>query len=153
MNNKIEWIEDRFRPGRIVYLADLIQNDDIPSGYMRKYYQCQIISIKIGEPIWIRLKLEDPSEYPERPGVIVDKIILTRRKNRHLCCSFRNFDSMIKYVFSTDNISHIDDQDLGLAELVFGDAWRNLYSRKNICPLGPSCSQDEIGHLSYYTHE
>ena len=150
-NRKIEWIKTHLNPGKIVYLVDRFLDRDLPSMYSTEYIKCRLISLEIGNPIWLRLKLVDPKEYPDTLGILVDRIESVRR-GKHLVCSFRDSDSMISRLVMTEPTDHLKGDHMGLAEVVSENIWTNLYLRDQVCPLKSDCRLTTVNHLAYYLH-
>ena len=153
--DQMRWIKYHLHPGKVVYLEDSNRDDSLPSGHSQNYYQCRLVSLDVGQPVWLRLKLINPEKYPEIPGAMVDRVENTQ-KGKHLYCSFRSLKAMMKHVFTIDHVRHLEGfregAQLKIAELVFDNAWANLCFREKVCPARSKCSSTDIGHLACYQH-
>ncbi len=61
---------------------------------------------------------------------------------------------MMKHIFTTDCVGHLKTPQvgfpLGLAQLVFENAWANRHFRGEVC--SSKCVLTDIKHLAYHHH-
>lgn len=152
MDIEWKWTHLHLKSGCIIYLIDLIPDITFPSGTKRMDLKCELIEIKKGLPIWLRLKLIEPEEYPDTDlGLLVDELVITDDGD-FIITSFRDLKSLMKHIYIFEPVQHLDPPSLRLAEIVFEDIWNNLYVRLKSCPKGKSCTDEDIEHLAIYSH-
>ena len=142
------WIKNHLTPGTYICLEDLFPKE--------RRFICKVLSFICPKrrPVWLRLKLLSPGEYPNPPGAIVDYV--ERHKGRvYLHCSFRNVQVVMKHLFLLQPILHFPKCDLGGLFDTAKEASSLMVKECSIltwCPAGKKCTDRTLLHLIRYYH-